>query len=320
MRKEAKTQKNAVLSQVHNYHEMQAVGNYAYQGFKQNKYFTSDRFIPLDANFHRPDGEPLKGYGLEIETECRGLSNRTVYAEVLNNIIFAHFPADLFKLQRDGSLGGDTSAECITQVMTKGFIRNNYNNFKLMYDTYFPAFQISCSASGNCGMHCNISNAIFGRTKEAQDMAIRKLLYIVNRHFGFFCALTNRDRSHTDYCDRMPQFTSMNACKTANLANCPSNHYICFNLGHYTEGRIELRLVGGQSTFGCFRNTMESIFHVIEAVKTLSWSNLDHLEKIFAGCNQYVFDRLNTLCKRAGTITDTELNAIRGTVKREELL
>ena len=320
MRKEAKTQKSAVLSQVHNYHEGGQLGNYAYQGFRQNKYFTSDRFIPLDAGFNRPDGKPLKGFGLEIETECRGLSNRTVYAEVLNNIIFAHFPADLFKLQHDGSLGGDVSAECITQVMTKEFIRNNYASFKLMYDTYFPAFQISCSASGNCGMHCNISNAIFGRTKEAQDLAIRKLLYLVNHNFSFFCALTNRSLNHTHYCSRMTAYTSMNACKTADLTSFCSNHGICFNLGHYTEGRIELRLVGGQSTFGCFRNTMESLFHVIEAVKTLSWNDLDHIEKVFAGCNQYVFDRLNTLCKRAGTITDTELNAIRATVKREELL
>lgn len=320
MRKEAKTQKSAVLSQVHGYHARSHAGNYAYLGFNSNKYFTSDRFIPLDADFRRPDGKPLKGYGLEIETECRGLSNPTVYAEVLNNIIFTHFPADLFKLQRDGSLGGDTSAECITQVMTKEFIRNNYANFKLMYDTYFPAFQVSCSRSGNCGMHCNISNAVFGRSREAQETAIRKLLYLVNRHFAFFCSLVARDAGRTEYCERMTRYASMNACKTVNLSDFASSHGVCFNLGHYGEGRIELRVVGGQSTFGCFRNTMESLFHVVEAVKTLSWTDLDDLRKIFTGCNQYVYNRLSTLCRQAGAIDDAALCAIRPTVKQEELL
>lgn len=320
MRKEAKTTKNAVLATVQGYHQRQTLGNYAFQGFRANKYFTSDRFIPLDNAFRRPDGKPLKGYGLEIETECRGVRNVQVLAEVFDKIIFPAFPADLFKMQHDGSLGGDSSAECITQVMTKEFIRNNYAAFKLMYDTYFPAFQISCAASGNCGMHVNLSNALFGRSEEAQQVAIKKLLYLVNRNFSFFCALTNRDISHTIYCGKMHQYSTVNGARNADLYNMPSDHSNCCNFSHFPEGRVELRIVGGQSTFPCFRNTMEAIFHVIEAVKKLSWSDLDHIEKVFAGCNQYVFDRLNTKCKQAGTITATELAAIHATIVREELL
>ena len=127
MRKDAKQVRTAELARVQGYHAGAGWGSesYAYAGFRSNKYFTSDRYIPLDASFVRPDVKPLKGYGLEIETECRGVSNQGVYAEVLNSIIFAQFPADLFKMQNDGSLSGDTSAECITQVMTKEFIRNN---------------------------------------------------------------------------------------------------------------------------------------------------------------------------------------------------
>ena len=257
MKKTAKQNKQVTITCVDGYHAGGYNGNYAYQGFRSNKYFTSDRFIKLDANFNRPDGKPLKGVGLEIETECRGLRNQTVYAEVLNKIVLAEFPADLFKLQNDGSLGGDTSAEIITQVMTKEFIRNQYSNFKLMYNTYFPAFQISCASSGNCGMHVNISNACFGNKKESQDLAIKKLLYIVNRHFNFFCALTNRNVSNTHYCARMDRYMDMNEAKNVRLDQMSCSHGICFNAGHYTEGRIELRIVGGQKDFGCFRNTME---------------------------------------------------------------
>lgn len=316
MRKDAKMNKTATLSRVQGYHEGSYHENYAYQGFGVNKYFTSDRFIKLDEGFNRPDGKPLKGFGLEIETECSGISNQGVLAEVLTKVVFSHFPEHLFKLQRDGSLSGDSSAECITQVMTREFIRNHYADFKLMYGTYFPAFGISCG--DNCGMHCNISNAVFGRSIEAQATAIRKLYYLVNTHFDLFCILFHRNHRRTSYCARMR--AGKDYCKNMNLSGHGSSHGVCFNLGHYDEGRIELRLVGGQSTFPCFRNTMESVFFICDAVKRLSWDDLDDLTKVFAGCNQYVFDRLNSHCRDHGFITDAQLDAIRATVKREELL
>lgn len=318
MRNDRKAVKTATISRVQGYHNGNFIGeNYAFDGFTSNKYFTSDRFIKLDEMFRRPDGKPLQGFGLEIETECTGIRNVSVLAEVLHKVIFTHFPADLFKLQRDGSLDGDSSAECITQVMTREFIRNNYANFKLMYDTYFPAFGIS-AASTNCGMHCNISRAVFGKDEKTQTEAVRKLYYIVNHHFDLMCALLHRNRRATGYCSRMS--CEKDYCKTLNLAAQSCSHGVSFNLGHWNAGRIEIRLVGGQTNYACFRNTMESIFHLCAAVKKLSWNDCDDVTKIFAGCNQYVFDRLKSFCNQAGTITEDQLATIRATVKREELI
>lgn len=321
MRKESKVAKSVELSNIQGYHAGgYGCGNreaYAFMGYKANKYFTSDRFILLDSHFNRPDGKPLRGFGLEIETECMGITNSTVYAEMLQNVVLNHFPADLFKLQHDGSLGGQVSAEIITQVMTREFIRNQYPNWKLMYQTYFPAFQISCSRSGNCGMHTNVSLGMFGRSKAAQDLAIRKILYFFNHHYSFACALVQRDSNHTGYCGRMMEYDNKEACKTANLENFPNNHGLCLNYSHYAAGRIEIRLVGGQATFGAFRNTMESIFHLVEAVKTASWDDMDDLAKLFRGCNQYVYDRLQSKCARY--LTEEQLAAIHQSVVREEL-
>jgi hypothetical protein len=316
MRKEAKTTKSAQLANIQGYHQGgYSASNheaYAYMGFRSNKYFTSDRFIPLNDNFERPDGQPLQGFGLEIETECKGILEETVLAEVLDKIVFAHFPADLFKMQHDGSLGGRTSAECITQVMTKSFIRNHYRDFKLMYNTYFPAFQISAdSATTSCGMHVNISNAVFGKTRETQAEAIRKLYYIINKHYAISCNLLYRKGS-TRYCGQMDYSTA----RTMNLSGHYADHSVCFNLGHYDAGRIELRLVGGQKNYACFRNTMESVFFLCERVRSISWADCDNVAKIFRGCNQYVFDRLQSMC---GLSAET-LAEIRATVKTEELL
>ena len=316
MRNDCKARRNVEIAGVQRYHQMNGsrTDNYAYAGFKSNKYYTSDRFIQLDADFRRPDGKPLQGYGLEIELGCNGITNQTVLAEVMDKIVFAQFPQDLFKMQNDCSLSGATTAECITQVMTRQFIRNNYQAFRAMYDTYFPAFNIA--ANDSCGMHTNISLANFGKTAASQADAVRKLYYIINRHFEFCCALFNRKASATHYCGRM----DYRGAKTMDLHSQCSSHAVCFNLGHYAEGRIELRLVGPQSSFGCFRNTMESVFFLVGAVKRLSWADCDDITKIFCGCNQYVFDRIKSKVRVAGQITDSQLAAIGATVVREDLV
>lgn len=319
MRTDSHSPITADIAHVQGYHQGGNYSNrqaYAYRGFKANKYFTSDRYIKLDESFNRPDGKPLMGFGLQIETVCRGVHNQTVLAEIFDKIIFPNFPADLFKMQNDSSLGGDTNAECITQVMTQQFIRNNYASFKVMYDTYFKAFNISCDAS--CGMHTNISLSCFGKKPDQQLQAVRKFAYFVNRNFAIMCSLVRRG-SITFYCSRMDRLTDMDYAKTFDPSREPTSHGICFNMGHYNAGRIELRLVGGQKDFGAFRNTMETIFFLVNRMREIPWSKLDDLVFVFSGCNQYVYDRL-TLVRNEGKITDAIVNAIASTVIRENLI
>lgn len=322
MRKSSKTTTSATLNHVDRYHSNGRGGyahgeEYAFMGFKSNKYFTSDRFIPLTDDYKRLDGKPMRGYGLEIETECFGVKNQTAYAELLHRVIFQHFPDDLFKLQNDGSLEGETSAECITQVMTKEFIRNNYGAFKMMFNDYFPAFQISAAQTGNCGMHVNISLGCFGQSESVQADAVRKLYYIVNHFYAFMCSAVCRNPNRTNYASRMT--ANKERCKTMDLTRFSTDHGVCFNLGHYNAGRIELRLVGGQKDFAAFRNTMETIFFLVERVKSISWTDCDSLTKIFTGCNSYVFDRL-TKCRNEGVISSAEVETVRATVQAVEYI
>lgn len=319
MRKSQKKIQDVTITFVDGYHANGHGENYAFNGFNSRKYFTSDRTIALDENFKREDGKPLKGFGLEIETECQSIYNQVVYAEVLNKIIFPHFPKDLFKLQNDGSLGGRTSAECITQPMTKEFIRNNYTNFKLMYDKYFSAFQVDCARSGHCGMHVNLSNGLFGSDKK-QEEAIKKLIYIVNKHFEKMALLFKRSPLLTEYCSKMVNCCNKELVKNIDLKNQLISHSVCINLGHFKVGRIELRLVGGQPTYAAFRNTMESVFFLVERVKNISWNDCDNFQKVFQGCNQYVCDRIRSDIYKKHLITDEEYNEIENGVIREELI
>ena len=319
MRKENKIANNRVSAAgVQRYHEGgYGSENYAFLGFTgENKYFTSDRFIKLDENYKRVDGKPVKGYGIEFELESWGFNSQKAFATVLRDIVFKSFPDGLFKMQNDCTLDSGTThggIEAITQIMTKEFIRNHYKDFKTMFNEHFDIFDISASRSGNCGMHVNISNACF-----ANDEAIRKFYYIVNHHYEFMCALVARDRSHTAWCQRMT--ADKDYCKALDLENMSGNHGNCFNGSHYGVGRIELRLVGGQKTFACFRNTMESIFFLIDRAKKISWDDCDDLVKIFKGCNQYVADRIVTMCYDAGTVTSAQAHEIQANMVREELL
>ena len=314
MRKEAKQTRNITVERVHPYH----CGDY-----QRKLVFSSDR--PLEANEDYTlvsDGSLLPLIGIEVETQNWGISDKTIYANVLKGICFKTFHEELWKIERDGSLDTtcDSSAECITQPMTKAYIRNHYRDFKTMFE-WFKALGIKCDETGDCGMHTHISNTFFGREKKTQDEAIRKFVYIVNRHYDLMRNLVYRrldSDGSTFYFSRMP--ITMDEAKTLDLSSGWDNHHVCINLGHYEEGNIELRLVGGQKDFPCFRNTMESLFHILETVKRISWADCNDVVKVFSGCNQYVFDRLNTYVKESGNITEEQLSAIRQTVVRKDLI
>lgn len=304
MRKDATKERVTDIRNVNGYHR--GDGDY-----EKKRIFASDRPADATDGYTLQDGSIPAMYGLEIETQCWGVTNQTIYANLLSSICLKDFHYDLWKLEDDASLRGDcdSRAEIISQPMSRAFIRNNYRNFKSMY-TYFKAFGVNNDLTGDCGQHCHISLTCFGRSKKAQDEAIRKLYYIVNKHFDLCRALLYR-RGDTHYCSRMDYSKAW----TLNLDGQYSSHGVCFNLGHYGDGNVELRLPGGQKDYPCFRNTMESIFHLVDAVKVISRKDCDDIVKIFSGCNQHVFDRLKSYCFDAGAITREQLDAIKSTVK-----
>ena len=305
MRREARYERQINIAHVAGYHH----GNSQYS---KHFVFASDRPNEADASYHLiKDGSLPAMIGIELETECWGITNSTIYANLLRDVVFKVFPADLWKIESDCTLnGGDVGAECITQPMTKAFIRNHYRDFKAMYE-YFREFGIDPARTGDCGQHAHISLTCFGRTKETQDEAIRKLFYIVNKHYDLICALLYRRADRQRWCGRMNYAEAW----TMDLNYMDGDHANGCNYSHYRNGNIELRIPGGQKDYPCFRNTMESIFHLIEVSKSISRKDCDDIVKIFSGCNQHVFDRLRSYCYERGTITVEQLNAIHETMK-----
>ena len=318
MRKECKVSKQVNIARIQGYHQRTvrdfSYENYAYQGYTKTLYLNSDRAEKtevVNGVLVRANGQPLQGIGLEVELES-SITRTDVLAEVMEKVIFPvfKFGADMFKMQSDCSLGGRTSVEAITQPMTISRIRNDYPAWQAMFDKYFPTFGIKAdSYETSCGMHVNVSNALFGKTEEKQIDAIRKLYYIVNRHYNVMCKAFYRCPEKTRWCGRMDYSNARNL----DLYHADGSHGNCMNLSHFGAGRVEIRLVGGQRDYYGFRNTMETIFHLISRVRTISWADCDDLVKIFSGCNQYVMKRLPD----CGLDADT-LRAIEATVKHED--
>lgn len=304
-------------------HTIARVNSYHHGDYRKHLIFVSDRPIETDSSYeHFIDGTNVEKalYGFEWETEAWGITDRTIYANVLRDIVFQPFHDDLWKIEADCSLNeGEVSAECITQPMTKAYIRNHYRDFKWMWEKA-SAFGIDCTQTGNCGMHIHISNFAFGRNRKSQEEAIRKFVYIINHHYEFFLYALHRNPNVRHYCPKMHSFDDKEYCKRFDISYQENDHYSCINMGHYDEGNIELRLVGGQKDFPCFRNTFEVVFHIMETVKTISWADCDDIVKIFSGCNQYVYNRLNTYVKEANQISERQCMQIFGTVRREQLL
>ena len=157
-------------------------------------------------------------------------------------------------------------------------------------------------------MHVNISTSAFGRTKENQTEALKKLYYIINnQHYRLMARCFNRDLGHTGYC-RPTCYDPLTDNGWRNILS-DGSHGNSMNYSHISQGRIEIRLVGGQSNYNCFRNTMEVVFHLVERVQTISKKDLDNVVEIFKGCNKYVYSRLER-CKNEGYLSESDYNEI----------
>lgn len=305
--------------------ELKELASYHGGHFEVLKAFNSDRFIILDSNYRVSarnaastlrickEGSKLPLFGLEIELMSSLVRvNNTAMVNVLYMVMEkAGFPEDFFKIEADCTV----NAECITQTFTRQWLRNNYAAFKKMWAMFEEL--ATTTNDWHCGQHVNIDLTNFGKDEATQIENARKFGYLINKHYDLFKIALHRlpvPAGETDWCP--PMDNRAEYWKNTDVYAFPTGHSsCCVNMGHLRAGRVELRLVGGQRNYPCFRNTMETVFHIIDAVKKLSWDDIADITKVFAGCNNYVFDRLSSNCYRAGVISAEDIEKIRPTVK-----
>lgn len=266
-------------------------GNYAHNGFGDVvKCFVSDRAIPLSDEEAKAElGKKFHSL-FGIEWECVSDIPTRFALDALMSHAFELFPDGFWKMESDGSLGGGDgySTEAISATFTKSWLRNNYQNFRAFYE-----FTGACSIRPNdsCGMHVNVSLNNFGKDLDTQARNVAKIHNWIMRNWETACALFHRSMNHTYYCDRMAEYSA------EDIKRGRGSHGVAMNYMHLYEDkitarRVEFRLVGPQTTYPAFRNTMEVIFHLIEQSKKLSARDFNDPVKLWNGGNFHVRDRV----------------------------
>lgn len=305
--------------------EVSRMSGYHGGDFRTLNFYNSDRKIKLNRNYtvsaENPEGikklfkvgSNVKAFGLEVETVGEPITFGTTFYTNILDLIFnkAGFDDDFFKIESDATVNG----ECITQTFSRAWLRNNYKCFKAMYEL-FDIFKITTN-SPSCGMHVNLDLSNLGLDFDTQVENARKLGYVINKHYNLMKIAFYRPGS-TQWCGRMN--TTKEYWQNTPLESFSSSHGNCYNMSHIRQNRIEIRLVGGQKNYPCFRNTMETVFCLIDRVCKLSWKDLDDVSKLFKGCNVHVFSRLSENCVESGVISREDIEKIRPTIKDERWL
>ena len=311
--------------------ELKEMASYHGGRFESLKAFNSDRVIKLNPDYTVSTDNapstlkickagshlPLMGFEWEVKAPELRRAGSTALCTVMDLVMNkAGFPDDLFKIEADCTV----DAEAITQTFTRQWLRNSYKDFKAAY-SMFERLGITTNHY-DCGMHINLDLTNFGKDRDAQMENVRKMGFLINYHYDFFKVALHRlpvPADHENWAPRMN--ANMDYWKTTEIGMFPTGHSsCCVNMGHVRQGRVEIRLVGGQRNFPCFRNTWETMFQMIDMVKKLDWEDLKDLTKVFKGCNNYVFSRLEENCLRAGVISPEAIEAIRPTVKRVQMI
>lgn len=237
-------------------------------------------------------GLRVSGYGLEVEMVNPAISG-DVLANVTKSYVFGAFDSALWKFESDCTV----DLECISQVMSHEFIRNNYAAFHQLFKRL--AICGGTTDDPRVGMHINISLSQFGRTSEAARTAAAAFWALMSRPEwdALFCAATNRRESARTYCGRV----------TSEEYDTSNSHGRALNYSHIDEGsgRVEFRFVAGQRDFRGFRDTMELIFFAVKRIKSIKNPLTVTPAQFFRGCNKYVVSAL-----RRVDLTPAELREI----------
>ena len=135
-----------------------------------------------------------------------------------------------------------------------------------------------------CGLHVHISRDAFGRTEQAQEAAIARLLYFVEKFWAELLRFSRRTQSQMNrwaarYGIRLTPFEQMNHAK-----NSCAGRYTAVNL--MNSDTVEIRMFRGTLKLNTLKATLQMVNHLVEvavslsdtAVQELSW--FDFLDDI----------------------------------------
>lgn len=223
---------------------------------------------------YKPDpifyGEGSRYLGVELEMD--GAGEYDCNARTLLSIVNAE--GELAYIKHDGSLYD--GLELVTHPMTLGFHEEHMPWEAALRSAIEMGY--TSHQAGTCGLHVHVNRSTFGKTEEAQDLCIARLLYFFERHWEELLRFSRRTQRQLEqwaarygYKDR-----PMEILEHAKRGG-GGGRYSSINLTNRTT--IEFRMFRGTLKYNTLAATLQMVQYLCDVaaflsddeVKAISW-------------------------------------------------
>jgi len=224
-------------------------------------------------------GKGPRYFGVELEVDGAGEDCDNA-RKVLN--IANHNSITLY-CKHDGSL--EDGFELVTHPMSLDYHLTQMPWGEIM--TCLKSMGYTSHQAGTCGLHAHISRAAFGETEAAQDAAIARILFFVEKHWEELLKFSRRTQRQLErwaarygYKER-PRDILDHAKK-----GYGAGRYTCVNLQN--EDTIEFRIFRGTLKLNTFIATLQLIDRICDVALFMSDDEIQDMSwtTFVSGCTQ----------------------------------
>lgn len=133
--------------------------------------------------------------------------------------------------------------------------------------------------AGTCGLHVHVSRDAFGDTDDAQDKAIARVLFFVERHWNELLRFSRRSQHQMDRWAARYGYRDHPDEMLEHIKKGYGNRYTCVNLTN--ENTVEFRMFRGTLKWNTLIATLQMVNRICDAaiylpdeeLRSLSWSS-----------------------------------------------
>ena len=216
-------------------------------------------------------GQGDRFFGVELEIDGGG--EYTDNAESILSI--ANREQNLIYCKHDGSL--DDGFEIVTHPMSLDFQLHKMP-WQAVLQRAIAMGYLSHQA-GTCGLHVHVSRDAFGDTGDAQDKAIARVLFFVERHWNELLRFSRRSQHQMDRWAARYGYRDHPDEMLEHVKKGYGNRYTCVNLTN--EDTVEFRMFRGTLKWNTLIATLQMVNRICDAaiylpdeeLRSLSWSS-----------------------------------------------
>ena len=216
-------------------------------------------------------GNGKRFFGVELEIDYGGKYDD--HAERLLNI--ANFNYENIYIKSDGSL--EDGMEIVTHPMTLDHHKTKMPWEEVMKKAVSLGYK--SHKSGTCGLHIHVNRETFGKTREAQDDAISRVLYFVEHHWNELLRFSRRTEAQMNHWAARYGYKSDPKEILDSAKNERKGRYTCVNITNWNT--VEFRMFRGTLKYNTLIATLELVNRICnlavnsddESIAKISWSD-----------------------------------------------